>query len=200
MAAGALWNSLVVVVKAKTLLTMARCYLPQLFAPFWRIREALGRPEEPKVLAAEYERMPSVAFSRGLLEQKPPNLVVLPVKESSGATGGMPRGSARPWRGSVGSRTSRPSSRSEGTGRSRFFGRAHGRWIVAILHPDLSKVRARKVRTCQSNGNLESCPPHAASDMRTRASTWKKLGCSVHTWRWTCRRSKGRTASWRPQR
>lgn len=80
LAAGALWNSLVVVVKAKTLLTMARCYLPQLFAPFWRIREALGRPEEQKVLAAEYERMPSVAFSRGLLEQKPPNLVVLPVK------------------------------------------------------------------------------------------------------------------------
>lgn len=80
LAVGALWNSLVTVVKAKTLLTMARCYLPELFAQFWRIREALGGPEEEQVLATEYANMTSVSFSRGLLERKPPNLAVLPVK------------------------------------------------------------------------------------------------------------------------
>lgn len=78
--AGCLWNTLVAVVKAEMLLTMAQCYLPELYTRFWRIREALGSPMEKVVVEAEYRTMASVTLSRGLLERNPSNLAVLPVK------------------------------------------------------------------------------------------------------------------------
>lgn len=64
---GALWNTLVTVSPAETLLRLYALHLPELAVPFARVREVLGTREAPYVLAHEYAAMPAVNFSRQLL-------------------------------------------------------------------------------------------------------------------------------------
>ena len=81
---GALWNTMVMAFKVKTLFRLVRQTLPSLYAAFHRIGEAIGSRAEEEVVNAVYRRMEAVNFSRGLLEGHPQEhtirLWVLPVR------------------------------------------------------------------------------------------------------------------------
>ena len=82
--AGGLWNTMVMVFKAKSLLALVRRSAPALFRLFERIREIIGARDEEQVVERVYRRMPAVNLSRGLLEplalEQPSFLSVLPVR------------------------------------------------------------------------------------------------------------------------
>lgn len=81
---GGLWNTMVMVFKAKTLLELVRLVSPALYRSFERIGNAVGSRREREVVEAVYQRLESVNFSRGLMEpfmrQQPVSLLVLPVR------------------------------------------------------------------------------------------------------------------------
>ena len=76
---GCLWNTLVLVSKAQTLLSMYKSHLWDLHDRFQQIAPFLGTPEERKVLDEAYASMPAVNISSGLLQKNPPNLRTLRV-------------------------------------------------------------------------------------------------------------------------
>ena len=78
---GFLWNTLVLVARVRTLLGLFAAYLPELTRRFAPVRAAWGTPRGPSAIRAAYAGMPTVSVSRGILEQNPPNLRVLPVRE-----------------------------------------------------------------------------------------------------------------------
>jgi mannose-1-phosphate guanylyltransferase len=81
---GGLWNTMVMVVKTKRLLELARNTTPELTGRFETLLEAIGTPAEAETTEAIYEDIPSINFSRDLLErfplQDPASLAVLPVR------------------------------------------------------------------------------------------------------------------------
>lgn len=81
---GALWNTMVMAFKVKTLLRLVRQTLPSLYAAFERIGEAIGTRNEEKIVNAAYRQMEALNFSHGLLEAHPQDhairLWVLPVR------------------------------------------------------------------------------------------------------------------------
>ena len=66
---GALWNTLVLVARARTLWELACQRLPNLVPFFAVLQEAIGTPREREVLDELYETMPRVNFSADLLER-----------------------------------------------------------------------------------------------------------------------------------
>ena len=66
---GALWNTLVLVARARTLWEIACERLPSLIPFFEVLGTAIGKPEEREVLGEVYETMPRVNFSSALLER-----------------------------------------------------------------------------------------------------------------------------------
>jgi len=81
---GGLWNSMVMVFKAKTLLELVYRVAPALYRSFERIRKVLGSRHEREVVEEVYQHLESVNFSRGLMEpftrEQPSSLLVLPVR------------------------------------------------------------------------------------------------------------------------
>lgn len=81
---GGLWNTLVMVFHAKTLLDLARRMAPTLYDSFRRIWEAIGSRGEKEVVNKAYRSMGLLNFSTGLLEGLPLNypahLSVLPLR------------------------------------------------------------------------------------------------------------------------
>lgn len=81
---GALWNTMVMTFKVKTLLCLVRQTFPTLYAAFQRISDAIGTRAEEEIVKAVYRPMDVVNFSRGLLETHPEDdairLWVLPVR------------------------------------------------------------------------------------------------------------------------
>ncbi|MBI3611224.1 MAG: NTP transferase domain-containing protein [Nitrospirae bacterium] len=81
---GGLWNTMVMVFKAGTLLELTRKVAPILHRSFQRIRNAVGTPAETEVTEKVYRNMEPVNFSKGLLEafsvQYASCLGVLPVR------------------------------------------------------------------------------------------------------------------------
>ena len=81
---GGLWNTMVMVVKAKRLLEMTRQAAPALADTFDQILRAIGGPGEASVVERLYQNLPTLNFSKGLLEifplQDPAALAVLPVR------------------------------------------------------------------------------------------------------------------------
>jgi len=75
----ALWNTLVLVGRARVLLALFQTLTPALYAPLGRYREVLGAPQELQVLQEVYATLPVVNFSRAILAQSAPCLGVLPV-------------------------------------------------------------------------------------------------------------------------
>jgi mannose-1-phosphate guanylyltransferase len=65
---GALWNTMVMVFRPDTLLDLVRLSIPALHRSFQRIFNALGTPRETEVVERTYRELPSVNFSRDLLE------------------------------------------------------------------------------------------------------------------------------------
>ena len=80
---GALWNTLVLVVRCKTLLEAIQRATPELYRSFEPIQNAIGTPDEQRVIEQVYQKLPSLNFSKGILEvlsfEHRQALVVLPV-------------------------------------------------------------------------------------------------------------------------
>lgn len=84
IASGALWNTMVMVFACKTLLSIIQRVAPELDRAFQPILEAIiGTPDEQRVIKQAYQDLPSINFSKGVLEVLPfeqrRGLVVLPV-------------------------------------------------------------------------------------------------------------------------
>ena len=81
---GALWNTLVLVGKSKTLLQAIERAMPELYRSFEPIQDAIGTPDEQQTIEHVYLKLPSLNFSRGVLEtlayENRQNLRVLPVR------------------------------------------------------------------------------------------------------------------------
>ncbi|HEY3302717.1 MAG TPA: sugar phosphate nucleotidyltransferase [Candidatus Binatia bacterium] len=84
LAAGGLWNTMVMVCRAKTLIELVRSVSPRLHSFFQRIRRAIGTSSEREAVAKTYRSIESVNFSTGLLEvfarKHASRLLVLPVR------------------------------------------------------------------------------------------------------------------------
>jgi mannose-1-phosphate guanylyltransferase len=84
MRKGALWNTLVLVVRCKTLLQAIERAAPELYRSFEPIQDAIGTPDEQRVIERVYQKLPSLNFSKGVLEilsyENRQNLRVLPVR------------------------------------------------------------------------------------------------------------------------
>ena len=81
---GGLWNTLVMVFKAKTFLNAVSRIAPLLYGSFERIWRAVGTPSLGDLVKEVYQQMYPVNLSKGLLEflplERPPALCVLPVR------------------------------------------------------------------------------------------------------------------------
>lgn len=81
---GGVWNTMVMVFKAKTLIDLVRRAAPKLHQAFHRIWLAIGTAKETAVIKEVYRKIESINFSKELLElfpsQAPSSLWVLPVR------------------------------------------------------------------------------------------------------------------------
>jgi mannose-1-phosphate guanylyltransferase len=81
---GALWNTRVMVVKAKTLMGVFERATPKLYRSFQRIMEALGTGNEERVVEQVYQESSPINFSTSVLECLPLEyrraLLVLPMR------------------------------------------------------------------------------------------------------------------------
>ncbi|MCA9470842.1 MAG: NTP transferase domain-containing protein [Nitrospirales bacterium] len=81
MSNGALWNTLVMAVKAETLWKLGwRCF-PDLMERFEELGTVIGTPSEGPFLDAIYRAMPSHNFSTGLLQQVPESVGVMELQD-----------------------------------------------------------------------------------------------------------------------
>lgn len=80
---GGLWNTMVMVFKAQTLLDLARKFTPELYRPFEKIGEAIGAGREIDVVEAVYADLKKMNFSKDFLEtlalREPASIATLPV-------------------------------------------------------------------------------------------------------------------------
>ncbi|MBI2350758.1 MAG: NTP transferase domain-containing protein [Deltaproteobacteria bacterium] len=76
---GCLWNTLVMVTRAATLLQMYKEHLPDLYKNFHRLAPLLGTVERKDALKEAYATMPAISISHGLLQHNPANLRALRV-------------------------------------------------------------------------------------------------------------------------
>jgi len=83
IARGGLWNTLVMVFKAKTFLSAVSRIAPRLYGSFERIWRAVGTASLGNLVKEVYQQMQPVNLSKGLLErlplERPSRLCVLPV-------------------------------------------------------------------------------------------------------------------------
>lgn len=81
---GGLWNTMIMVVKVKKLLELARQAVPELTSAFERILPGIGTAGEANEIDALYRRIGPVNFSKDLLEALPlknrSSLAVLPIR------------------------------------------------------------------------------------------------------------------------
>ena len=86
-ARGALWNTMMMVFKAQSLLQWVEELKPEMYHQFKRIYAAIGTPSEKGVVREIYSGLQTVNFSKELLEpmaqQHPDRLAVLPVSNVS---------------------------------------------------------------------------------------------------------------------
>ena len=74
---GALWNTLVFAANVDLLWTLGRQCVPDMMPAFERLSQAIGGPEEGRVLEAIYRDMPTKNFSSGLLQRVPEKLAIV---------------------------------------------------------------------------------------------------------------------------
>jgi len=81
--AGGLWNTMIMVFKARTLLEMLGSLYPAIYRQFARIFDAIGTSEETETVKAVYQLLEPMNFSKDFLEKLPhvfPDAIsVLPV-------------------------------------------------------------------------------------------------------------------------
>lgn len=79
MAAGAVWNTLILAAKLHKLCELGLLCFPEMMPLFERLCEAIGGPEEAKVLHDIYRIMPARNFSAGLLHRVPEQIAMIPL-------------------------------------------------------------------------------------------------------------------------
>ena len=79
---GSLWNTLVVVSKAKKLLKLFKKFTPGIYNAFWGIRNTLGSSLEAPMVEEMYSRISAMNFSYSILEKNPIGLRTVKVQGS----------------------------------------------------------------------------------------------------------------------
>jgi len=74
---GSLWNTLVFAANVELLWTLGRRCIPDMMPLFERLSQAIGGPEEGRILDAMYRNMPERNFSSDLLQRVPEKLAVV---------------------------------------------------------------------------------------------------------------------------
>ena len=74
---GAMWNTLVMAAKLDSLWQLGWQCCPELMLRFERLSQAIGTPEETRVLEDLYQEMPAKNFSSDLLERVPEHAAVI---------------------------------------------------------------------------------------------------------------------------
>ena len=74
---GCLWNTFVILTKAKTLIKMAIEYLPGIWMNFERILAAIGTNREYLIVEREYRYMEEATLSHGILEKDSADISVI---------------------------------------------------------------------------------------------------------------------------
>lgn len=81
---GALWNTMVIVARSKTLLDLIRFFVPELFCSFTQVFKATSDHNETKLMRKLYASLKPVNFSKAVLETFPrydsASLSVLPMR------------------------------------------------------------------------------------------------------------------------
>lgn len=90
MAAGALWNTLVLVARAADLWEIGRHYFCEMIALLEKYAEAIAARRELQVLEEIYRRMPCWNFSADLLQHIPERIAVLELTETLWSDWGTP--------------------------------------------------------------------------------------------------------------
>ena len=90
MANGALWNTLVIVAKVNTLWEFGWQSLPGIMERFERLGSTVGTVHECQTLRQIYQDMPSLDFSRELLQRFPEHLGVMELEEVLWSDWGQP--------------------------------------------------------------------------------------------------------------
>lgn len=79
LAGGWLWNTLVVVADAGTLVEVGRLTLPEVHRHLERVRRVAGTEDETATIEHAYAHVPSTDFSRDVLQRCPPIMAALPL-------------------------------------------------------------------------------------------------------------------------
>jgi len=80
LARGCLWNTFVMVGWARALLDLVWATAPELLAPFWRIRRAMGSGAEAAAIERVYRELSWRSFSESVLAAAPGSLGVIRVR------------------------------------------------------------------------------------------------------------------------
>jgi mannose-1-phosphate guanylyltransferase len=78
---GALWNTMVMAAKVKTLWRLGWRYVPDVMFRFENFLEAMGTPLEPRVLTSIYGEMPQRNFSSDLLQRARNEVAVIELRD-----------------------------------------------------------------------------------------------------------------------
>ena len=89
---GSLWNTMVIVSKAKTLLTLFEMLTPPLYRAFWEIRDVLGSSLELPIVEELFSRLSRQIFPIPFLKRIPLDFKPWHCKEPIGAIGEMRHG------------------------------------------------------------------------------------------------------------
>jgi mannose-1-phosphate guanylyltransferase len=76
---GGLWNTMIMVARVSAIWDIARRSQPAMVARFDALRRSMGSEDEKKSIAAAYEQMPSVNFSRDIVEPAAGRMVAMPM-------------------------------------------------------------------------------------------------------------------------
>lgn len=99
VAAGGLWNTMIMVFKVRTLVHMLGSLYPAIYRQFARIFDAIGTSNETETVKAVYQLLDPMNFSKGFLEKLPdvfPDAIsVLPVLQVFWSDLGSPQRLAR---------------------------------------------------------------------------------------------------------
>jgi mannose-1-phosphate guanylyltransferase len=77
---GCLWNTMVLVARARALLELFESLTPTLMSRFDRIKRSVASAQEPDVLRTVYAELPAVNFSQAILAPSPRRLGVIRVR------------------------------------------------------------------------------------------------------------------------
>jgi mannose-1-phosphate guanylyltransferase len=88
---GALWNTSIIIGRVKTLWGLGWRYLPGMMVPFVELWDSLGREQEQSTLERIYRDMPTLDFSRDLLQVARKQLAVIELDSLLWSDWGNPR-------------------------------------------------------------------------------------------------------------